>query len=99
MDADLKRRLLQRACDISGRERMCSRLGIEPHTLEFWLAGRATPPERVFLTAVDVVLDDDLARAGQDRRRNVVQRTVFGVWRDAGTSLAAKPEPTDRSPA
>jgi hypothetical protein len=94
MDPDLKRRLLQRACDIAGRERMCVRLGVELHTLELWLAGRATPPERVFLSAVDVVLDDDLARASQDRRRNVVQRAVFGVWSETRTPSTAKPEPS-----
>ena len=81
VDRELKARLLRRACDIvGGREGLAARLGVEMHSLEFWLSGRATPPERVFMTVVDLVLEDDIARAAQDRRRNVVQRTVFGAW-------------------
>lgn len=81
MDGELKSRLLQRACDIAGsRERLAVRLDVEVHALEFWLSGRATPPERVFLRVVDMVLEDDIARATQDRRKNAVQRSVFGPW-------------------
>jgi hypothetical protein len=79
VDRELKARLLRRACDIvGGREQLAVRLDVELHSLEFWLSGRATPPERVFMTVVDLVLEDDIARAAQDRRRNVVQRSVFG---------------------
>jgi len=78
VDRELKARLLRRACDIvGGRERLAARLEVELHSLEFWLSGRATPPERVFMTVVDLVLEDDIARAAQDRRRNVVQRSAF----------------------
>ena len=83
MHNELKARLVQRACEIAGgRERLASRLGVELHSLEFWLSGRATPPERVFLSVVDMVLEDDIARAALDRRQNVVQRAFFGPWRD-----------------
>jgi DNA-binding transcriptional regulator YdaS (Cro superfamily) len=81
MDRELKARLMQRACDIvGGRERLATRLDVEPHALEFWISGRATPPERVFMSVVDLILEDDIARAAQDRRRNAVQRSVFGAW-------------------
>lgn len=77
----LKHKLVMRACEIAGsRERLASRLDVEIHSLEFWLSGRATPPERVFLRVVDLVLEDDMARAVQDRRKNAVQRSVFGSW-------------------
>ena len=79
MDKELKARLMRRACDIvGGRERLANRLGVDAHSLEFWLSGRATPPERVFLSVVDVVLEDDVARAAQDRRKNVAERALFG---------------------
>jgi len=93
MEGELKARLLRRACDIAGgRERLASRLNVEMHALEFWMSGRATPPERVFLNVVDMVLEDDIARAAQDRRRNAVQRTVFGAWPErAAGSRALKP--------
>ena len=81
MDGELKARLLRRACEIAGgRERLATRLGVEVHALEFWMSGRATPPERVFLSVVDIVLEDDIARSSTDRRKNAVQRSVFGRW-------------------
>ena len=80
-NGDLKHNVLKRACDIAGGpDRLSERLDVDRHALEFWLSGRATPPERVFLAAVDILLDDDIARAGQDRRKNVVQRQVFGTF-------------------
>jgi DNA-binding transcriptional regulator YdaS (Cro superfamily) len=82
MHRELKARLFSRACDIVGsRERLAERLGVEAHALEFWLAGRATPPERVFLAVVDLVLADDIARACQDRRQDVAQRALVGALR------------------
>ena len=92
MDGELKARLLRRACDIAGgRERLATRLDVEVHALEFWMSGRATPPERVFLGVVDIVLEDDIARSKQDRRKNAVQRSVFGAWPErVGKSHAAK---------
>ena len=83
MQRELKVRLLARACDIlGGRERLAERLDVEAHSLEFWLAGRATPPDRVFLAVVDLVLEDDIARARQDRRQDAVQRALVATLRD-----------------
>lgn len=45
--------------------------------MQLWLAGRATPPDRVFLKLVDIVLADDIARATQDRRKDMGQRATF----------------------
>jgi hypothetical protein len=88
MDGELKARLLRRACEIAGgRDRLAARLDVEVHAIEFWLSGRATPPERVFLSVVDLVLEDDIARAGQDRRKNAVQRSVFGSWPERADNL------------
>jgi hypothetical protein len=55
-----------------------------------WLTGRATPPEAVFLRVVDLVLEDDIARAAMDRRKNAVQRTLFGAWRVTPQARALK---------
>jgi hypothetical protein len=83
MHRELKVRLLARACDIlGGRERLAERLDVEAHALEFWLAGRATPPDRVFMAVVDLVLEDDIARARQDRRQDAVQRALVGAIRE-----------------
>ena len=83
MHRELKVRLLARACDIvGGRERLAERLDVEQHALEFWLAGRATPPDRIFMAVVDLVLEDDIARARQDRRQDALQRSLFGTMRE-----------------
>lgn len=65
----LQQRLLKRAIEIAGGARpLCARLGANDHSLQLWIQGRAQIPERVFLAAADLVLDDDIARAAQDRR-------------------------------
>ena len=69
MPNDVRRMVLHRAAEIAGGAgELRSRLGVESHALELWLSGRATPPESVFLLAVDLILQDDVARAAQDRR-------------------------------
>lgn len=79
VDRELSRKLLQRACEVAGgAERLSERLEVDRHALEFWASGRATPPEHIIFAAIDLVLDDDIARAAQDRRKNVVQRAIFG---------------------
>ena len=65
----LKCRLLKRAADIVGDNvRLSELLDVEHHALELWLGGRATLPTRVFEKAMEIVLEDDVTRAGQDRR-------------------------------
>jgi DNA-binding transcriptional regulator YdaS (Cro superfamily) len=69
MRAELRKRVLQRALKIvGGRSALRARLGVADHSLEFWLTGRASVPDRVLDIAVDLVLEDDVARAAQDRR-------------------------------
>ncbi len=70
MTRHLKRRLLERAAEIVGNNGLLSqRLDVDRHSLELWLSGRATLPDRVFQSAMDIVLRDDIARAAQDRRK------------------------------
>ena len=62
-------RLLSRAAEIcGGYSALSSRLTVSEHSLRLWLDGKARLPERVFLRAADIVLEDDVARAEQDRR-------------------------------
>ena len=72
MNQELHSRLLQRALEIvGGKTQLCRKLGIERHSLEFWLTGRATPPYDVVFAAADLVLQDDVSRASQDRRKEL----------------------------
>jgi hypothetical protein len=69
MNRELRTTVLRRAADISGGvSALQQRLGVEQHSLELWLSGRATVPEWIFILAVDLVVRDDIARAAQDRR-------------------------------
>ena len=67
---DFQDRLLQRVVEICGGfEAARSKLAVSEHSLRLWLDGRASLPQRVFLRAADIVLEDDIARAANDRRR------------------------------
>jgi transcriptional regulator with XRE-family HTH domain len=62
-------RLLKRAIDIlGGWNAFCARVGVSEHRVQAWLNEESKPPERVLLKAAEIVLDDDIAWAAQDRR-------------------------------
>ena len=62
-------KLLGRAAEICGGwSALCQRLSIEGHSLKLWVDGKARLPQQIFLRAADIVLEDDIARAAQDRR-------------------------------
>jgi DNA-binding transcriptional regulator YdaS (Cro superfamily) len=57
---------LQRAAEIMGGEEALARhLGIAPSHLALWIRGVASPPDRVFLEAVDIVLEREIPKAAQ----------------------------------
>jgi transcriptional regulator with XRE-family HTH domain len=63
-------RVLHRACQIlGGVEELAARLRVSKTMLYRWLEGEDTPPSKIFLNAVDLVLptwgpqDDALAKA------------------------------------
>jgi hypothetical protein len=65
----LQSKLIKRAIAITGdAKELCRRLGVNQHSLQLWLDGRATAPGPVFQALIDLILDDDLMRAAQDRR-------------------------------
>jgi hypothetical protein len=67
---ELEAKLFRRAVEIAGdAQKLCTKLHIEAHALQLWMAGRATPPGWVLHAVIDLIVDDDLARAAQDRRQ------------------------------
>ena len=54
---------------VGGVEELAARLRVPPHTVGFWLQGRAAVPDEPLVKMMDLVLQDDIARAHQDRRR------------------------------
>ena len=88
---DFQGRLLQRALEICGSSRaLCAHLGADQHSLKVWLDGKARLPERVFLRAADIVLEDDIARAKEDRRAGprYVSVTLFNGSRAPASSAS-----------
>jgi len=63
-------KLVERCADlVGGVDELASRLRVPPHTVGFWLQGRATVPDEPLVKMMDLVLQDDIARAQQDRRK------------------------------
>lgn len=61
-------RALRRAAEILGSEDLlAARLKVEPAQLGLWLKGMATPPTRVFLEAVDLIVAHDGPKSGGSR--------------------------------
>jgi hypothetical protein len=64
-------RMLKRAAEICGGDSvLCAKLGVSAFKLRAWIEGNSELPDNVFLIAADIVLEDDIARAAQDRRTN-----------------------------
>lgn len=68
MDHHLRVRVLERALHICGRITLSMRLRVPQHSIEQWCREEETIPDRVFYSMVDLILEDDIARAAQDRR-------------------------------
>jgi hypothetical protein len=67
---ELQPKLFKRAVEIAGdAPKLCTKLHIDAHALRLWMDGRATPPSWVLHAVIDLIVDDDLARAAQDRRQ------------------------------
>ena len=63
-------KLVGRCADlVGGLEELAARLRVPPHTVGFWLQGRATVPDEPLVKMMDLVLQDDIARAREDRRK------------------------------
>jgi len=69
MRSDVRQKVIQRALELSGgRTLLSAMLGVEQVRLDEWLDGGAPVPEEAFERATEIVLQDDLARAMEDRR-------------------------------
>ena len=65
----LQIRLLRRAAQIAGdAPALAASLGVTEEALKLWMQGKAKMPDGVFLATADLVLEDDIGRAAQDRR-------------------------------
>jgi hypothetical protein len=62
-------RMLRRAAEIiGGYAELAAHLGVTEFKVRAWVEGKSRLPDDVFLKAADIVLQDDIARAAQDRR-------------------------------
>jgi CheY-like chemotaxis protein len=64
LDAQTSARLLKRALAIKGsREKLAETLGVHPHDLALWLAGKSFPPQAIFESVLEIILDEKAAAA------------------------------------
>jgi CheY-like chemotaxis protein len=78
LDAQTSARLLKRAQAIhGGRERLAETLGVHPHDLALWTAGKAFPPQAIFDKVLEIILDahDDVQSATPSTARSATQST------------------------
>jgi CheY-like chemotaxis protein len=67
LDAQTSARLLKRALTIKGtREKLAEALGVHPHDLALWLAGKSFPPQAIFEAVLEMILDDNRPSAAAD---------------------------------
>jgi hypothetical protein len=59
--------MLKRAAELVGTSVLSARLGVRPHVVDGWLAGGAIP-ESILEPIAEVILEDSVARARDDRR-------------------------------
>src|SRR4030081_2586820 len=78
LDAQTSARLLKRALAIKGtREKLAEALGVHPHDLALWLAGKTFPPQAIFESVLEMILDENQSRpasaaAGQPAKRRLL---------------------------
>jgi hypothetical protein len=65
--AELYVRTLRRAAELDGIQALARRLKISPHTLLNYLEGKQPIPERVFLDAIDVLMEREEPRSASGR--------------------------------
>jgi CheY-like chemotaxis protein len=73
LDAQTSARLLKRAQALhGGRERLAETLGVHPHDLALWTAGKAFPPQAIFDKVLEIILDahDDAQSATPSTRKS-----------------------------
>lgn len=68
MAHDTKRRVLLQALEVvRDHERLAAKLGASRLQVESWLTGFNELPDKFFLRAVDILLEDGIARPPSDR--------------------------------
>jgi len=78
--------LIQRAAEMfGGMVCLAQHLQVPEHSLYLWSAGKARAPIRVVEVLVDLVLQDDIARASEDRRQEP-RGSVIGIHRPSETA-------------
>jgi hypothetical protein len=77
MANDLKRRVLLKALEIVGdRERLATRLGTRKLHLDSWLAGFSEPPDKFFLRAADIILENSVTDSADENDSRTTDREL-----------------------
>jgi CheY-like chemotaxis protein len=91
LDAQTSARLLKRALAIKrSRENLADALGVHPKDLELWLGGQAFPPEPVFESVLEIILDGKNATPGGTAQAQGAKRRVLIADNVEGSAAVAR---------
>lgn len=91
LDAQTSARLLKRALAIKrSRENLADALGVHPKDLDLWLGGQAFPPESIFESVLEIILDGKNAAPGGTARALDAKRRVLIADNVEGAAAVAR---------
>ncbi len=91
LDAQTSARLLKRALAIKGTpERLAEVLGVQPHDLALWLAGKTFPPQAIFESVLEIILDENQPSAPSDTAAEGAKHRVLVAENAPGYAVLSR---------
>ena len=91
LDAQTSARLLKRALAIKGTaERLAEVLGVQPHDLALWLAGKTFPPQAIFESVLEIILDENQPSAPSDTAAERAKHRVLVAENAPGYAVLSR---------
>ena len=91
LDAQTSARLLKRALAIKGTpEKLAEVLGVQPHDLALWLAGKTFPPQAIFESVLEIILDENQPAAPSDTAAERAKHRVLVAENAPGYAVLSR---------
>ena len=91
LDAQTSARLLKRALAIKGTpEKLAEVLGVQPHDLALWLAGKTFPPQAIFESVLEIILDENQPSAPSDTAAERAKHRVLVAENAPGYAVLSR---------
>ena len=91
LDAQTSARLLKRALAIKRTpERLAEVLGVQPQDLAHWLAGKTFPPQAIFESVLEIILDENQSSAPSDTAAERAKHRVLVAENAPGYAVLSR---------